>query len=65
MSCSARLANSERSTSQAIYQREANRDDVLLCVSVIPSGPRSAEHLLVSYRRHVRCRTPVSGNPYP
>ena len=62
MSWSARLANSERSTST---QREANRGDVLLCVTVIPSGARSAEHLIVSFRRRVRCRRPVSGNPYP
>jgi hypothetical protein len=25
---------------------------------------RTADPLLVSYRRRVRCRTPVSGNPY-
>jgi hypothetical protein len=26
---------------------------------------RTADPLLVSYRRHVRCRRPVSGKPYP
>jgi hypothetical protein len=26
---------------------------------------RTADPLLVSYRRGVRCRRPVSGNPYP
>ncbi len=32
---------------------------MLRSVSFIPPGPRSAEHLLVSYRHRVRCRTPV------
>jgi hypothetical protein len=44
-------------------QREANREDVLLSGSFIPSGARNAEHLLVSYRRRRppegrRCGTP-------
>jgi hypothetical protein len=37
-------------------QRETNRGDVLPSVSLIPSGARSAEHLILSYRRRVRCR---------
>jgi hypothetical protein len=50
MSWSARLA-SERSTSQAIYAtRDKSRGCAPLpaCLSVIPSGARSAEHLILS-----------------
>jgi hypothetical protein len=35
------------------------------CVGGGSKQTRTADPLLVSYRRRVRCRTPVSGNPYP